>query len=79
MNQHDHNVSSTQRTKPYIENVQCHTKLSVGNHGDMNHSIELALDPGDFICNPHKVIAQVCNNGFYLLAEACVKVKRDNG
>ena len=69
MNQHDHSVSSPpKKTKPYLENIQCHLKLCIGNHSEIHRSIELALDPGDFICNPSKVVAHVYDHSFYASA-----------
>ena len=65
MNQHGHKISSTPRTgtEAYIERIQHHPKHRIPKYGQSNRPLELTFDPGDFICNPPKVIARGFDQG----------------
>ena len=52
-------------TEPYVENVQHQLEVRIRNHDKFYRSLEFASDPGDFICDPSKVVAHVCDDVFY--------------
>ena len=50
--------------KPYIKRVQYFLKCWVPEHSHIDHSLEFAFDPGDFVRDPSEVVADVFDRGF---------------
>ena len=62
---------------PYVERVQDRPKLWMRIHGDVHHSLIFAFDPVNFIRNPSKVVADLCDYSFYGSAGGWAKVQFD--
>ena len=50
--------------KPYIKCIKCYPKCWVLGHSHIDHSLEFAFDPGDFVCDPSEVVVDVFDRGF---------------
>ena len=55
--------------KPYIECLQQPLKSLFPKHGRLHYSLKLTLDPGDFVPDPSKLVAQGSDLGFCGLVE----------
>ena len=54
--------------KPYIEFIQYCLKPCIPNNGHIHRSLEFTFDPGDFVCDPSKIISR----GFERLSDGLV-------
>ena len=57
-------VSSSTGTKLYIKFLQRNLKRSIREHGQLHRSLECTVDPGNFVCDPSKIIPRVFDDGF---------------
>ena len=64
MNQRDHEVSSSHKTKPYIKYTKRRLELWIPKHGQIHRSLELTFDPGDLLGGPSEMITHIFDQGF---------------
>ena len=58
-------ISRSRGTKYYIKCVHHRLKRFVPKYGRLHRSLEFAFDPGDFACDPSKIVPRVFESGFY--------------
>jgi len=51
------------KTNPYVESGQHRLNPWIPKDGEIHRSLEFAFDPGDFACDPSKIVAHRCDHG----------------